>query len=90
MKPRWIIDDTSQPGRIFCEHTQKPRLIGELLDGDHVREDDFAMAAPNGLWVAEIRWLGKTSVYEEQDMYESLDEALKAHHAAKQPVAATI
>jgi hypothetical protein len=34
MNPHWKIDDTTQPGRVFCEHRQDPLLIGELISPD--------------------------------------------------------
>ncbi len=83
-QPRWIIDDTSKPGRIFCEHTQQPRLIGELLPPDRLPNKGIAIPAP-GVWLAKIRFLDdeESHVYEEQDMYDSLAAALEAHQAAK-------
>jgi hypothetical protein len=80
-KPRWIIDDTSKPGRIFCEHTEEPRLIGELLTPDQLTGKHWAIAAP-GLWLSKIRWLSNYRIYEEQDMYDSLEAAFKAHEVA--------
>ena len=89
-RPRWIIDDTSQPGRIFCEHTQEPRLTGELLSWQDAPEEGTFLPAPQGQWLTNIRWLEDTSegiVYERMDMYQSLEEALKEHEAAKPALA---
>jgi hypothetical protein len=82
--PRWLIDDTSKPGRTFCEHTQEPLLIGELLTPDQLTGKHFAIAGP-GVWLSKIRWLSDCHFYEEQDMYDSLAAALEAHEAAKAP-----
>ncbi len=85
MKPRWIIDDTSEPGRVFCEHTEDPPFVGELLPDDKAPLIGLAIPAPGGQWVCNIRWLEESEsyFYEEQDMYDSLEEALAAHEAAK-------
>jgi uncharacterized protein (DUF2237 family) len=84
--PRWKIDDTTRPGRVFCEHTQYPRFIGELLSNDKAPKVGVAMPAPGNRWLCKIRWIEDVEEgvhYEEQDMYDSLEAALKAHHAAK-------
>ena len=83
MTSRWKIDDTSKPGRIFCEHTQDPKLLGELVSPDDLPDTGFTLPAPEGNWLLIIRWLGEIHSYEEQDMYDSLEVALKAHEAAK-------
>ena len=97
--PRWIIDDTSRPGHVLCEHTFDPRFTGELLSNDDAPTVGLAIPAPGNRWVCNIRWLDDDDdavVYEEQDMYDSLAEALAAHEAAKaangssrQPVSGT-
>jgi hypothetical protein len=91
MKPRWKIDDTSEPARTFCEHTRHPRFQGELLPLSKVRKDTDAFPAPNHCCVAVSRWLDDPDegfVYEEHDMYDSLAAALQEHAAAKRPLAA--
>ncbi len=90
-RPRWIIDDTSEPGHIFCEHTQDPRLIGELLPLGEAPEDGDFLAAPGSCCLCKIRWLEDVEEgisYEVQDMYNSLESALKAHRVAKSVTAA--
>ncbi len=85
-RPRWIIDDTSKPGCIFCEHTKEPRLIGELLSWEDAPKEGTFLPAPDGQWLTNIRWLENTGdgiVYERMDMYNSLATALEAHQAAK-------
>ena len=87
---RWIIDDTTEPGRIFCEHTAEPRLKGELLPFDLRREGD-ALPAPDNRVLANIQWLEDEEdgiYYEAQDMYDSLEVALKDYEAAKAPALA--
>jgi hypothetical protein len=83
MSGRWKIDDTTRPGRVFCEHLARPRLTGELLPSDRVPDHSWAIPAPGGLWLANLVWPDGIGCYEEQDMYDSLAEALKAHDAAK-------
>ena len=90
-RPRWIIDETSQPGRIFCEHTQEPRLIGELVSWQNAPAEGTFLPAPKGQWLTVVRWLEDTSlgiVYEHMDMYQSLEAALKDHEAGKHLTAA--
>ncbi len=41
------------------------------------------MPAPDGRCLYIVRFLGDSHVWEEQDMYDSLEAALKAHQAAK-------
>jgi hypothetical protein len=82
-RPRWIIDDTAKPGTIFCEHTQEPELLGKLLTPDQLPKKGFAMPAPGGRCLYIVRFLGDSHVWDEQDMYDSLTEALEAHQAAK-------
>jgi hypothetical protein len=84
--PRWKIDDTTFPGRILCEHTQYPRLIGELLPYDETPEESDALAAPGERCLGKIRWLEDVEEgihFEVRDMYDSLAAALEAHQAAK-------
>ena len=86
MIQRWRIDDTSEPGHVFCEHLQSPRLVGELLPRDRTPEDVDALPAPGNRWLAVTHWLEDEEegiYYEEQDMYDSLADALAAHEAAK-------
>ncbi|MGA2032150.1 MAG: hypothetical protein ABSG68_07845 [Thermoguttaceae bacterium] len=88
MSTRWKIDDTTHPGRTLCEHLQKPRLTGELLSPDDMPERGFAIPAPGGLWLLITGWPEGIQGYEEQDMYDSLEAALKAHQASHaQPAA---
>ena len=88
-RPRWIIDDTSQPGRIFCEHTQEPRLRGELLPYDDAPEIGFFFHAPDDRLLCNVQWLDDDIedgiVFETLDMTNSLAAALKQHEAAKHP-----
>ena len=90
--PRWIIDDTSKPGRIFCEHTERPRLIGELVPEDKPAEDSLAIPAPGRRWLSHIHWREPSggTWYEEGYMYDSLEAALKTHAAAKSETKAAI
>lgn len=82
--PRWIIDDTTRPGHILCTHNQEPRFTGELLAHDDVPEDSEVVPASDDSWIVIEHWLdGGPSFYEEQDMCDSLDAALKQHEAAK-------
>ena len=86
-RPRWIIDDTSESGRIFCEHTQFPRLVGELLPYDDAPDRGIFFHAPDDRLLCVIRWLEDTKdgvYYEVQDMTKSLIAAIQEHQAAKQ------
>jgi hypothetical protein len=89
MNHRWSIDDTSHPGRIFCEHLQAPRFRAELVAPDDLPDEGYTLAAPNGNWLVVQRF-AHDGVIEEQDLYDSLEAALKDHEAAKrrEPAAA--
>jgi hypothetical protein len=47
----------------------------------YISAKHWAIAAP-GLWLSKIRWLSNYRIYEEQDMYDSLEAAFKAHEVA--------
>ena len=53
----WKIDDTSEPGRIFCERREPPRLRGELLPADKAPPQGDSMPAPGNRVLANIEWL---------------------------------
>ena len=83
---RWKIDDTSQPGRIFCEHTQEPRLLGEVVSYDDAPERGTFFHVPHDRLFYVIKWLDDDAdegiVFETLDMTNSLIAALKEHEAA--------
>jgi len=85
--PRWKIDDTTHPGRVFCEHLCYPRLSGELLPAKQVSAKMDRLPAPGNRWLTNLRWLEPDAeqgvVYEDRDMYDSLAAALEAYEAAK-------
>ena len=55
--PPWKIDDTSEPGHIFCERREPPRLRGELLPADKAPpQGDFSRPRDNRV-LANIEWL---------------------------------
>jgi hypothetical protein len=88
--PAWKIDDTSQPGRIFCEHLEYPRLIGELLPFEETPDEGDVFNAPGHQCLCRIRWLeGASVVVTPWELYDSLAAALESHQAAKdqKPVA---
>ncbi len=91
--PRWKIDDTTHPGRVFCQHLHYPRLIGELLPADEAPVNADRLPATRNRWLANIQWLENMDdgvCYEARDMYDSLAAALKAHEKARrQPPAPT-
>jgi hypothetical protein len=64
-------------------------LIGELVSPEDLPDTGFTLPAPGGLWLLIIQWLGEIHACEEQDMYDSLEAALKQHEAAKARPAAT-
>ena len=67
----------------FCEHTEEPRFIGELVHPDDLSEEGDDLPIPRtGLWLCPIRRLDDHRIFEEQDMYDSLEVAFKAHEAA--------
>jgi hypothetical protein len=75
------IDNDSQPGRIFCEHLQAPRFRAELLGPDDLPNQGLTLPAPQGNWLLILGQIGD-GVIEEQDLYLSLEAALKEHQAA--------
>ena len=87
MSHRWKIDDTSHPGRILCEHLQDPRFLAELVAPDDLPDEGLTLSAPQGKWLLILGPIGR-GVIEEQDLYDSLEAALKEHAAAKQQTAA--
>lgn len=52
--PRWKIDDTTHPGRVFCQHLHYPRLIGELLPADEAPVNADRLPATRNRWLANI------------------------------------
>lgn len=80
--PRWLIDDTAAPGRVFCIHTQYPQLIGELLPDDDVPNDGDTLDAGDGNTLCKIEWLDEV-IFEANDMCRSLQEALDAHRVVR-------
>jgi hypothetical protein len=53
----WRIDDTSEPGHIFCERTAEPRLRGELMPAEKAPPQGDSMPAPDNRVLANIQWL---------------------------------
>ncbi len=84
---RWRIDDTSHPGRIFCEHRIEPRLRGELLPAKQAPQEGDALPAPDNRLLCNIEWLDDIQegiYYEAQDMYDSLTNAIREWEVDKQ------
>ena len=82
MNHRWKIDDTTHPGRIFCEHLQDPRFRAELLAPADLPDEGLTLSAPEGNWLLVLGPIGP-GVIEEQDLHDSLAVALQEHAAAK-------
>ncbi len=92
--PRWIIDEKTQLGRVFCEDSQAPRLVGELLAYDDAPERGFFFHAPDNRLLCNVQWLDDDIedgiVFETLDMTNSLRAALEEHAAAKGETKAAI
>lgn len=83
--PRWLIDDTSDLGnaRIFCVHTQTPRLIGELVPEDEAHLEGIQISGlPDGQVLTRIRWMDNP-VFDPEDLAGSLARAIDAHGSVR-------
>ncbi|HUT58855.1 MAG TPA: hypothetical protein VNA25_13495 [Phycisphaerae bacterium] len=88
--PRWLIDDTADisNARIFCVHTQFPRMIGELLPEDEAELESFQISGlPCHQVLCRIAATDQASydqiVEMAADLAGSLAEAIDRHEAVR-------